>query len=126
MTSEEWKKVKEKLENLGEPVNLIIEGYELCLSLERVSTYKNAIKIVINGTFDNEWLIKDCEERRNFIPKKEVPLFYPFQMESMPKDIQIKMKEKKTASYRSHWKNFKLLKKHLIENNETIRYLETS
>lgn len=67
MTNEDWKTVDKALKSVLLPgVKLLIDGYEVTLTLCQKSQFKNAIAIWINGSFKGKWLAEDCEERRRF------------------------------------------------------------
>jgi hypothetical protein len=126
LTKEEWIKVQERLSSLFCVVNLKIDGYNVALSLTRISTYKNAIAVYVDGGFRGKWLIEDCEERRRFLQKRERSLLSDKQMASIKKLSKKRQKEfmekynTKYDTYSSHWTSFGALKKHLIANNENI------
>ncbi len=129
MTKSEWDKVKKALESLWGVVELKIDGYQISLSLVRVSTYKLAIAIYVNGVFKGEWLMKECDERQRFLPKKERSLLTAKDKASwkkLPKKTQKELEEKynrKYECYASHWTSFGALKKHLIANNTSIELI---
>lgn len=130
MTKDEWKQVEDALQYFYKNVELEIDGYTITLVLQRVSVYKNAIAIFINGVFKGEWLTGECEENIRFIPKKEKSLLSSKEKESwkkLPKKTQKELKEKydrKYATYYSHWSSFGALKRHLIANNEDIKLIK--
>lgn len=126
MSKDEWSRVQEALKSLFSIVKLKIDNYEVALSLVRVDTYKNAIAVYVNGVFKGEWLVKDCEERRRFLQRKERSLLSPKEKSSwkkLSKKMQKELSEKydkKYEFYSSHWTSFNALKKHLISNNASI------
>ena len=62
MTAEDWKTVDKALKSVLLPgVKLLIDGYEVTLTLCQKSQFKNAIAIWINGSFKGKWLAEDCE-----------------------------------------------------------------
>lgn len=126
MTKNDWDQVKTSLERFWGSAELKIDGYQISLSLVRVSTYKLAIAIYVNGVFKGEWLMKECEERRRFFPKKERSLLTAKDKASWKKfskktrqELETKY-DKKYEFYASHWTSFGSLKKHLIDNNTSI------
>lgn len=127
LTKEEWSKAAEALKSLFGIVNLKIDGYDVSLALVRVSTYKNAIAIYVNGVFKTEWLSGDCEERRRFVCRKERSLMTAKEkanFRKLSKRTQKEWSERynnfKYEQYISHWTSFSALKKHLMANNENI------
>lgn len=129
MLKDEWSRAQEALKSLFSFVKLKIDGYEVTLSLVRVDTYKNAIAVYVNGVFKGEWLMKDCEERRRFLQRKERSLLSQKQKSSwskLPKKLQRELNEKydrKYEYYSSHWTSFNALKKHFISNNKNIELI---
>lgn len=123
MNQEDWKRVQEALKSLMNTVKLKIDGYEVALVLVRIGTYKNAIAIFVNGVFEGKWLMEDCEERRRFYQKCERSLYKQSEVKKLPKKMQKEMLSKKYEYYRSHWTSFGVLKKHLLQNNETIELI---
>lgn len=49
MTSQEWKEVEKALQSLYSLVKLNCDGYEITLCLNRITQFKNAIVIYVNG-----------------------------------------------------------------------------
>jgi hypothetical protein len=127
VTKDEWKKVKDDLDFFYKTVYLRVDGYEVALILVRVSQYKNAIDIYINGYFRGEWLTKDCEERRRFVPYRMCYLYDKKFRDSMKSKRKMAIAKSMNLdpfiqykAYRSHWHSFAALKKHLIANNKQI------
>ncbi len=130
MTKEEWKQVQESLKRLFYTVKLKADDFEIAVRLERVTTYKNALMIYVNGEFKGEWLLKDCEERRRFIQHKQPYVLHAkerAEYKKMSKKLQKQYAdfyERRYDVYTPLWSSFSALKKHLIENNEHIELLE--
>ncbi|MDL2294675.1 hypothetical protein LJC60_08650, partial [Ruminococcaceae bacterium OttesenSCG-928-D13] len=119
MTKAEWEKVEQALSNFFTTVTLDVDGYKVQLRLARITTYRNALEIFVNGFFKGEWLINDCEERRRFLPRKVKHLYTASQVEKLRKELKVSKKsiEKHNPSfdyYSTHWTSFSALKKHLI------------
>lgn len=69
MTKAEWAQVEEALKNQFHHVKLKIDGYDITLSLVRISNYELAIMFYSGGEFKYKWIAEDCEERRRFCRK---------------------------------------------------------
>lgn len=133
MTKDDWEQVKTALTNLYSIVYLKADGYEVALTLKRVSTYKNAIMIYVGGVFRGEWLAKDCEERRRFCQRSVRSLLSTKEKADFKK---ISTKQQKELMKRYHnftydvyysgWTSFVPLKKHLIANNQSIELVKIS
>lgn len=131
MSKEDWDRVRKALDNLYGFAKLDIDGFEVTLQLVRVSTYKNAIQIFVNGCFKGKWITTDCEERRRFICAKEKSLMNSKEKDNflkLSKKIQKELNEKYNnftyITYQSLWDSFRSLKKHLVENNAEIKIKE--
>ena len=130
MNRKEWQAVEEALKSLYGQVILKIDSYEVTLRLDRISTYKNGIMVYVNGKFRVQWIFEDCEERRRFLRKKERSMITPKQREAykkMSKRLQKEYKEiynRKYESYDFYWTSFNSLRRHLIENNESIEVIK--
>lgn len=130
MTKEEWEKVKTALSKFYSVVRLKVDGYEIGVKLVRISAYKNAIAIYVNGNFKGKWLIEDCEEQRRFLPKKQHSLYSKKDKEGwkkLSKKVQKEFEEKydrKYTVYSPYFTSFGALKKQLITNNESIELVE--
>lgn len=130
MTKEEWKRCQEALKSFYSIVKLNVDGYEVGLRLERVDTYRNKIMVYVNGGFKGKWLIEDCEERRRFLRKMEKSLITAKQkkdLNKLPKKFRKEHEELFNRSYvyyEPYWTSFNSLKKHLINENESIELLE--
>lgn len=133
MTKEEWKQTENALRSVLNIVKLNIDGYDVQVKLERVSIYKNALAIYVDGKFKGEWLLNDCEERRRFVYVKKKALFSNQKLEKMRKELKMtkreleKFKSEHNTQYnyfQMHWPSFASLKKHLIANNSDIQLVE--
>ena len=133
MTKDEWKQVEEALKDFYSIVRLKADGYEVGLTLKRVSTYKNAIMIYVGGVFKGEWLTKDCEERRRFcqrsvrslLTNKEKAAFKKLSKKSQKEQME-RYHNFTFETYSPYWTSFGALKKHLIANNQNIELVKIS
>lgn len=129
MTKQEWDEAEKALKDFFHQVHFCIDGYKVTVRLVRVSTYKNAIAIYVDGVFRGEWLINECEYRRRFLPKKEKHLFTAKQMEDLRKQLRLSKKacERYNSTftyYDAHWASFAAMKRHLIANNDNIELVK--
>lgn len=129
MNKEEWKEIEEKLKSFFEVVKLNCDGYEVSLSLQRVSQYKNAIVVYVNGKFKHEWINKDCEESRRFL-KKVSKSFYSQKQKNKYKKLSKKLQkelgvdvDKKYSYYLPYWTSFNSLKRQLAKENNSIKLI---
>jgi len=124
MQKEEWEQVKEALGSMYKKVQLEIDGYNITLQLQRISTYKNAIVIYVNGEIKIEWLSKDKENeiRKRFIRVSERSLIKAKDKKNMPKRL-LKEYDMTYKTYLPYWVSFGGLKRHLIKNNERIELI---
>lgn len=126
MTPEEWKEVEEKLNSLFSTVKLKVDGYELTIVLRRITQFKNAIVVYVNGQVKGEWLIKECEESRRFFREVRKSVYTTKQKKAyakLSKKLRAEMGidiDKTYSYYLADWTSFKALKKKLIEQNNSI------
>ncbi len=134
MTKAEWEKVEDALYFIDEGALLKIDGYEVTLVLRQESTYKNHIRVYINGVIKSEWIASDCEERRRFLCKKSKAMYTQKNLcgnknltEKDKKQLKdfIEKNQSKIEYYNLYWDNFKALKSHLIKNNDNIEFVRT-
>ncbi len=129
MTEAEWKQVDKALKSVfSRGAKLRIDGYEVSLCLRQISQFSNAIAVYINGEFRGKWLTNDCEERRRFFCCKKKSAFKDkdakaFGVRSKKRISELKEKYS-YCEYSSHWKNFRKMKKHFIENNLQIELIK--
>lgn len=127
MTNEDWAYVEESLKIPFKFVTLECDGYKLDLCLQRINTYKMAICFYVNGYLKCEWF-NDCEERRRFFKRAEKSILTPEGKKKFKKMSKKKQAELHDSyfyeTYAPYWTSFKSLKKHLIENNESIELIE--
>lgn len=130
MNRKEWQAAEEALKSLYGQVILKVDDYEVTLRLGLISTYKNGIMVYVNGKFKGQWLFEDCEERRRFLRRKERLVTTPKQRAAFNKMSKRMQKEyqdlfdRKYESYDFYWSSFNALRKHLIENNESIEVIK--
>jgi hypothetical protein len=130
MTPQDWKEVEERLQSFYDIVELNCDGYIVSLILKRITAYRNAIMIYVNGAFEGRWLAEDCEERRRFIQarqryfhsQKERDLLKKY-LERWCKDSKLLDPDAKYTYYSSCWTSFGALKRHLIQNNKEIKLI---
>ena len=115
MNNDDWKKVDNALKSVFSPgAKLLIDGYEVTLILCQKSQFQNAIAVYINGSFKGKWLAEDCEERRRFFCCKKRTLV-------KEKDFKAcGIRRYAYNEYFSYWTNFNKMKKHFIDNNNSI------
>lgn len=126
LSTQDWKDIEEKLKSFYSPVTLMCDNFEITLVLERISIYRNAIAVYVNGEIRGKWFLEDCEERRRFYRASERSLLSKKERDNFKKLLRTKKEKKeyeermKFTTYSSHWTSFRSLKKHLIDNNEVI------
>lgn len=128
ITADDWKQIEEILKSFFKSVKLNCDGYEITLVLRQLTTFSNAIVVYVNGKFEFQWLMEDCEERRRFCCPSTRSILNKESKKAWSKLLTKKeMKEKEKNSmytnYRSYWTSFRSLKRHLIANNEVIQWI---
>lgn len=124
MTKDEWATAERQATSPFDRCDLMVDGYKITLQLGRLSPYRNAIGVYINGVMDGKMMIEDCEERRRFY--REV-LHTPGPAKP-PKGITAKRwaqarKEHTYSTWYPYWTNFAALRRHLIKNNSSIELI---
>ncbi len=127
LTAEEWKDVEERLKSFYNIVKLRCDGYEISITLTRISQFKNAIVVYVNGQIKGEWLLKECEERRRFLRPITKSCLSPKdkkRLKKFGKKFVREMEEKSRHTYYDpYWTSFRTLKKQLIEQNKSIELI---
>ncbi|MBW2599982.1 MAG: hypothetical protein JRC60_07915 [Deltaproteobacteria bacterium] len=128
MSNDDWKYVEERLRVLWTGVELMCDGYRIRLDLKQISQFRNVITVTINGWFRGKWLMRGDvnEEGRRFFPTRQRYLYsgksravFKKMSKQTLKRLRIDPDEK--YSYKDYaWRSFNALKKHLIENNQSI------
>lgn len=126
MTPEEWKKVEQALDLPYGRAELLIDGYEVVLTVVQIKR-RLEILLYINGWHRGEWLTKDCEERRRFMRPVKYPAWTASQKAKLTKGFtkkQLKVfmpdLDKVLICYHPYWPSFGPLKRHLIAHNKSI------
>lgn len=122
MTKQQWEQIETSLQSPWGQVNLVCDGYNLTLQVER-DKMRLLIMTYINGHFKGIWMSEDCEERRRFFRPKVTKLFKESVFKGLTKKERKYMEEKynKTiTTYLPYWPSFRPLKAHLTKNNISI------
>jgi len=139
MNKEEKAKVKEALEGFYRSVLLKIDGYWVCCRLVRLTTFKNAIEVLVwpeeEGEYDGKFkhllnfLLQDCEERRRFA-RPITEFIYGSKTRAEMKKLRIPKKHqtvdfnKKGTRFEAFWHNINAMISHFEKNNEFIQVIE--
>ncbi len=102
MTNEEWKIVEKRLSGFYGHVRLKIDGYNV--SIDKSGSGSCSFAVFINGKFDPQWTMKDCDIRRRFCRKVKGGEF--------------------ANEYEPFFGSFRTLKSQLIKNNSSIELAE--
>ena len=106
MTAEEWNRAGEALKIQYKTVEINADGYNLKLSLTRISEFKLAIMSYINDKFEFKILVEDCEERRRFCYKSTRSLMSAKQKKAFskwPKRDQKQFLEEHNLTYDNYF-----------------------
>jgi hypothetical protein len=129
LTPEEWKQIEEKLKLTYNTVKLKVDDYVISIALRRITQFKNALVVYVNGQIKGEWCNKECEESRRFYRKvthsvysKKKKEVYMKLSKKLRNDLSIDI-DKKFSYYLPDWTSFKSLKKQLIEQNNSIELI---
>lgn len=125
MTNEEWKLAASHIGLYSPNLELDCDGYKLLIREER---HRNKIvySVYVNNRIKGEWLGNDCEERRRFLQPHKAKIIKNKKQETTLKKLY-KRNEKEFINHYTYnsliWTSFSRLKKHLIENNKSITWL---
>ena len=115
MTTDEWKKVENKLSMPYTKVNLKIDGYKISIITEEISKLKYGYMIYVDGKMKMKWAIEETEIRNKFYQRHSKNLL------SNNKRKKLKVKSiPEYFWYTPYWTSFRSLKSHFIKNNSSI------
>jgi len=126
MTPDDWTYVETRLRSLYSSVDLMCDGYRVTLTLRQVTPFKNAITVWVNGWLRGSWMSLESEEGRRFYPTHYRHYYRKAARDSLKKmskrsrELLAPDYDKKYTYKQPMWGSFKLMKKHIIENNEKI------
>lgn len=126
MTAEEWNEVKKLWESSYFSLNFEIDGYKVSLY---PTIYKGRFfrQIFIDGWMKGEWLNKENEMAKRFLNITERSLYSKKEIEATRKAFGKRfsndMMEKKYTVVHQVWASFSSFKKHIIANNQEIKYI---
>ena len=138
-TSEEWKQIDDALYHFLQSVVLEIDGYRVVLCLERISQFKNAIAVYVDGSIKGEWVTEFMDGRgegfeimRRFYPKSKRSVFSQKHKKEIIKIYGIRRARKEYDIDKVvevpgfSWTNFNSLKRQLLKENTNIRLVKES
>lgn len=127
MTRDEWNAVRERLSGSFGRVDLVVDGYQLQLTVQRVGPLKYEILPYVNGKFDGSWIVQRTDECIRFMCPKTISLYSRADKARITKGLtkrQVKewfpTLDKTSTYYLWGWKSFNSLKRHLLANNKSI------
>lgn len=127
LTSDEWKKIENTLIDVGDYVNLEIDGYQISIIIVPLNSLNRAYEIFVDKKFNLKWLIEDCEIRRKFCQPHKFSLLSASEKTEMKKKFKSKKTQKQILEkfsyyvYYNHWTSFRSMKSHFIKNCYSIK-----
>lgn len=125
----EWHKIEQLFSRSFGSVLLNCDGYEIAFSVVVIKR-RLTVMTYVNGQFKGKWLMEDCPERSKFMRKRSVPIYNSKQKKEFKKILgkfyREELYEKKIETYSPFWPTYRILKKHLIENNKEITLIDYS
>lgn len=120
MTEKDWEVVRARID-VTPPAHLIIDGYDIKISLQRVKM-KLYYLIIVNDTIKEEWMDEECEIRRKFYQCHKKHLFSTAEKKKADRALRKYMEEndKVYEHFGPWWGSFSRMKSHLIKNNQSI------
>lgn len=128
MTSDDWKKVEEKLSYPLSNVKLKIDGYNVTIGHALEKPLKYCLVVYIDYVFKVEWALNDCDIRRRFCRRRTKSLLTAKEKKALKREkkaFREEIEKKMTCEwYEPYWNSFRSLKSHLIKNNQSIEIVE--
>lgn len=129
MKEQDWEKVKDLFDSLWGIVELECDGYKITLQVQKVKKLQLGIFVFVNGEIKGTFITTDCEERRRFYPSKDVCVHTKKERERLlkifgKKDYEKRSFDRKIKMHGFSWTSFSKLKKHFVDNNKEIKFIE--
>lgn len=136
LTPEDWKAIEKQLSHAWASVELVVDGYQIHLTVVSTKPLHYVIAVYIGGWIRGEWSQNDCEERRRFYRSCTFFLNKPKLRAAMKKantslskkalkklNIEPFDPDKKGTYYTPYWPSAKPLIAHLKKNNTDIEWV---
>ncbi len=125
MTPEQWQRVELELSHAYARAHLVIDGFDVLLSVEPVKPLKCEIAVYVNGVIKGSILAQDCDERRRFMrPVRYCAMsakdYADWRRAFGKRDADKRRKAATGYYYMPMWPSFGALKRHLVKNNQSI------
>ncbi|MDU5141087.1 MAG: hypothetical protein E6230_02720 [Paenibacillus dendritiformis] len=125
VTPQVWRDIEITLRDFFHRIKLRCDGYEVTLQLQRISVFRNAIAVYINGEMNYSWLLEECEERKRFFSVSSRQYYSTKDIKDFKKiggkRLEREMKARgKYTTYQPYWSSFRSLKTHFMKNNQNI------
>jgi hypothetical protein len=129
-TDDDWKKIEDMLTPYRS-VKLVIDGWNVLVTMPIINKKRVEIFLYINGKFDPRWITHDCEIRWKFMYSYKK---YVYRRKTRIELIKLAKKagkigidldfNQKITVYKPFFPSFRALKKHLQTYNEEIELVE--
>jgi len=125
LTKEQWLELEKKLTRPWDTAWLLIDGYDITLTVHSLKALRMEICVYVNGFLKGEYIATDCEERRRFY-RPTVRNILPVKMRKKSERLRKKY-GLVSASYTTYswgWTSFAALRRHLVKNNQSIELIK--
>jgi len=129
LSTDDWKRIEEKLSSAYGLVNLLIDGFTVTLQVQKTKPRRYEIVVFVNGWFRAEWLLKDCDQRRRFYDRKTKYVFSKKIREAERKfnkrypNIGTSNPDLTYEYWVPWWASFSRMKAHFLKNNQSIEWV---
>lgn len=128
MTPEDWKEVENALASPFNYVKLNVDGYAVTIGHALEKPLKYCLAVYIDGKFEMEWALNDCDIRRRFYRRRTKSLLTAKDKKALKREkkaFREKVEKKMTCEwYSPYWNTVRSLKSHLTKNNKSIELIE--
>lgn len=133
MTVEEWKKAEEATDSVYRSARMRIDGHEVTLMRQRVSTTRLALAVYVDGKFAAKWIdAKEPYPEQAYLQKKtrgmKMTAKQKLELAKMTKKQQKAVEELreqyKYEYYDYCWTSFGAFKRHILANCNEIELIE--
>lgn len=130
LTKEQWDEIEKQLSGTFGYVKLMVDGYNVSLSIEPIKKLRLAICIYVNGFINFKGDEEHLEIQRRFWSVRKRFVYSAKYRKYAKRQSRATRKmlgsdENQTIEQHLPWFNsFKTLKAHLIKNNESIELIE--
>ncbi len=131
MSPQDWEALEARLSGAYGFADLLVDGYEITLQVQRAKALRYEIVVFVNGKYTGAMLLNDCEERRRFFRPVRTcymsrELYEIYRKGFGKKRADAERARAKGCYYMPSWLSARALIRHLKKNNTSITLKETA